>query len=154
MKNAIAFGATGVGLCRTEHMFFEGDRIDSVRQMILADNEAARRKAIKKLLPYQRKDFEGIFKALNGLPGTIRLLDPPLHEFLPHDSKQIADLAKKLKVKPSEIKQRVDALFLLQRMFRAMVTRRRERKRREALKLIRVGNFLLVDNIINDIEVR
>ena len=110
VKNAIAFGATGVGLCRTEHMFFEGDRIDAVRQMILADNEAARRKAIKKLLPYQRKDFEGIFKALNGLPGTVRLLDPPLHEFLPHDAKQIADLAKKLKVKPSEIKQRVDEL--------------------------------------------
>ena len=110
VKNAIAFGATGVGLCRTEHMFFEGDRIDAVRQMILADNEAARRKAIKKLLPYQRKDFEGIFKALNGLPGTIRLLDPPLHEFLPHDAKQIGDLAKKLKVKPAEIKQRVDEL--------------------------------------------
>jgi pyruvate,orthophosphate dikinase len=110
VKNAIAFGATGIGLCRTEHMFFEGDRIDAVRQMILADNEADRRKAIKKLLPYQRKDFEGIFKALNGLPGTIRLLDPPLHEFLPHDTKQIADLAKKLKVKPSEIKQRVDEL--------------------------------------------
>ncbi len=110
VKNAIAFGATGVGLCRTEHMFFEGDRIDAVRQMILADNEAARRKAIKKLLPYQRKDFEGIFKALNGLPGTIRLLDPPLHEFLPHDAKQIGDLAKKLKVKPAEIKQRVDDL--------------------------------------------
>jgi len=110
VKNAIAFGATGVGLCRTEHMFFEGDRIDAVRQMILADNEAARRKAIKKLLPYQRKDFEGIFKALNGLPGTIRLLDPPLHEFLPHDVKQIGDLAKKLKVKPAEIKQRVDEL--------------------------------------------
>ena len=110
VKNAIAFGATGIGLCRTEHMFFQGDRIDAVRQMILADNEADRRKAIKKLLPYQRKDFEGIFKALNGLPGTIRLLDPPLHEFLPHDTKQIADLAKKLKVKPSEIKQRVDEL--------------------------------------------
>ena len=110
VKNAIAFGATGVGLCRTEHMFFEGDRIDAVRQMILADNEAARRKAIKKLLPYQRKDFEGIFKALNGLPGTIRLLDPPLHEFLPHDAKQIGDLAKKLKVKPAEIKERVDEL--------------------------------------------
>ena len=110
VKNAIAFGATGVGLCRTEHMFFEGNRIDAVRQMILADNEGDRRKAIKKLLPYQRKDFEGIFKALNGLPGTIRLLDPPLHEFLPHDAKQIRDLAKKLKVKPAEIKQRVDEL--------------------------------------------
>ena len=110
VKNAIAFGATGVGLCRTEHMFFEGDRIDAVREMILADNEADRRKAVKKLLPYQRKDFEGIFKALNGLPGTIRLLDPPLHEFLPHDKKQIGDLAKKLNVKPAEIKKRVDEL--------------------------------------------
>jgi len=110
VKNAIAFGATGVGLCRTEHMFFEGDRIDAVREMILADNEADRRRAVKKLLPYQRKDFEGIFKALNGLPGTIRLLDPPLHEFLPHDKKQIGDLAKKLNVKPAEIKKRVDEL--------------------------------------------
>ena len=110
VKNAVAFGATGIGLCRTEHMFFEGDRIDAVRQMILAETEADRRKALKKLLPYQRKDFEGIFKALNGLPGTIRLLDPPLHEFLPHDSKQIGDLAKKLKVKPAEIKQRVSEL--------------------------------------------
>ena len=110
VKNAVAFGATGIGLCRTEHMFFEGDRIDAVRQMILAETEADRRKALKKLLPYQRKDFEGIFKALNGLPGTIRLLDPPLHEFLPHDAKQISDLAKKLKVKPAEIKQRVSEL--------------------------------------------
>ena len=110
VKNAVAFGASGIGLCRTEHMFFEGDRIDAVRQMILADNEGDRRKALKKLLPYQRKDFEAIFKSLNGLPGTIRLLDPPLHEFLPHDSKQIADLAKKLKVKPAQIKKRVDEL--------------------------------------------
>ena len=110
VKNAVAFGANGIGLCRTEHMFFEGDRIDAVRQMILADNQGDRRKALKKLLPYQRKDFEAIFKSLNGLPGTIRLLDPPLHEFLPHDSKQIADLAKKLKVKPAQIKKRVDEL--------------------------------------------
>ncbi len=110
VKNAVAFGASGIGLCRTEHMFFEGDRIDAVRQMILAVNEKDRRKALKKLLPYQRKDFEAIFKSLNGLPGTIRLLDPPLHEFLPHDSKQIGDLAKKLKVKPAEIKKRVDEL--------------------------------------------
>ncbi len=110
VKNAIAFGATGVGLCRTEHMFFEGDRIDVMRQMILADNEADRRKAVKKLLPFQRKDFEGMFKALNGLPATIRLLDPPLHEFLPHDKKQIAALAKKMKVKPAEIQQRVNDL--------------------------------------------
>ena len=110
VENAVAFGASGIGLCRTEHMFFEGDRIDAVRQMILADNESDRRKALKKLLPYQRKDFEGIFKSLNGLPGTIRLLDPPLHEFLPQDSKQISDLAKKLKVKPAEIKKRVGDL--------------------------------------------
>ncbi len=110
VKNAVSFGATGVGLCRTEHMFFEGDRIDVVRQMILADNETDRRKAVKKLLPFQRKDFEGMFKALNGLPATVRLLDPPLHEFLPHDKKQIADLAKKLNVKPAEIQQRVNDL--------------------------------------------
>jgi len=110
VRNAISFGATGVGLCRTEHMFFEDDRIDVVRQMILADNEADRRKAVKKLLPFQRKDFEGMFKALNGLPATIRLLDPPLHEFLPHDKKQIVALAKKMKVKPAEVQQRVNDL--------------------------------------------
>ena len=110
VKNAVSFGATGIGLCRTEHMFFEGNRIDAVREMILAENEKDRRKAVKKLLPYQRKDFEGIFKALAGLPATIRLLDPPLHEFLPHDSTQIADLAKKLKVKPAEIQKRVHEL--------------------------------------------
>ena len=110
VRNAISFGATGVGLCRTEHMFFEGDRIDVMRQMILTDNEIDRRKAVKKLLPFQRKDFEGIFKALNGLPATIRLLDPPLHEFLPHDKKQIVALAKKMKVKPAEIQQRVNDL--------------------------------------------
>ena len=85
VANAIAFGASGIGLCRTEHMFFEGNRIDAMRQMILADNEVDRRKALKKLLPFQRRDFQGIFKALEGRPATIRLLDPPLHEFLPHD---------------------------------------------------------------------
>ena len=110
VKNAVSFGATGIGLCRTEHMFFEGDRIDVVREMILAENESDRRKAVKKLLPFQRKDFEGIFKALNGLPATIRLLDPPLHEFLPHDVEQIRDLAKKLKVRPAIISQRVKEL--------------------------------------------
>ena len=78
------FGAEGIGLCRTEHMFFEGDRIKSVREMILADDLAAREKALAKLLPMQRDDFEGIFKAMDGLPVTIRTLDPPLHEFLPH----------------------------------------------------------------------
>ena len=110
VKNAVALGATGIGLCRTEHMFFEGNRIDAVRQMILAENEADRRRALKKLLPFQRRDFEGIFKALDGLPATIRLLDPPLHEFLPHDAEQIRDLAKKLGVRPSVISQRVKEL--------------------------------------------
>ena len=85
VENAIAFGAEGIGLCRTEHMFFEGDRIDAMREMILAGETEDREKALAKLLPYQREDFVGIFRALNGLPATIRLLDPPLHEFLPHD---------------------------------------------------------------------
>ena len=79
------FGATGIGLCRTEHMFFEGERINAVREMILADDEAGRRKALAKLLPMQRGDFEGLFREMSGLPVTIRLLDPPLHEFVPHD---------------------------------------------------------------------
>ena len=83
--NAVAFGATGIGLCRTEHMFFEGNRIDAMREMILAENTEDRKKALAKLLPYQREDFVGIFKELKGFPATIRFLDPPLHEFLPHD---------------------------------------------------------------------
>ena len=82
---AFAFGAEGIGLCRTEHMFFEGDRIKAIREMILADDEAGRRVALAKLLPMQRGDFEGLFKAMNGFPVTVRLLDPPLHEFVPHD---------------------------------------------------------------------
>ena len=82
---AFAFGAEGIGLCRTEHMFFEGDRIKAIREMILADDEAGRRVALAKLLPIQRGDFEGLFKAMNGYPVTVRLLDPPLHEFVPHD---------------------------------------------------------------------
>jgi pyruvate,orthophosphate dikinase len=94
--NAIAFGATGIGLTRTEHMFFEGDRIDSMREMILADTVAAREAALAKLLPYQRADFLGIFKALKGFPATIRFIDPPLHEFLPHEAAQQFDLARKL----------------------------------------------------------
>ena len=109
-KRARQFGAEGIGLCRTEHMFFEGDRITSMREMILADDEAARRKALKKLLPHQRKDFIGILSAMKGLPVTIRLLDPPLHEFLPHDSATQAALAKSLGVKPVAIKQRVTQL--------------------------------------------
>ncbi|MEY3394850.1 MAG: hypothetical protein RL346_1086 [Verrucomicrobiota bacterium] len=110
VKNAVAFGAEGIGLTRTEHMFFEGDRIDSMREMILATNEPARKKALKKLLPHQRKDFYGIFKALEGKPATIRLLDPPLHEFLPHSKEQQLDLAKKLGLKVEDIMQRVHEL--------------------------------------------
>ena len=110
VANAVAFGATGIGLCRTEHMFFEGNRIDAMREMILADDEQARRKALKKLLPYQRRDFQGIFKALEGKPATIRLLDPPLHEFLPHDLAAQRDLAKKLGVSLASIKKRVEDL--------------------------------------------
>ncbi|MBD5779282.1 pyruvate, phosphate dikinase [Pelagicoccus sp. NFK12] len=106
-KNAIAFGASGIGLTRTEHMFFEGDRIDAMREMILADSLEGRQKALKKLLPYQRKDFAGIFKALKGLPATIRLLDPPLHEFLPHTKEQQMDLARTLGIKVEKIMQRV-----------------------------------------------
>jgi len=87
------FGAKGIGLCRTEHMFFEGDRIVAVREMILAEDEEGRKKALEKLLPYQRKDFEGIFEVMDGLPVTIRLLDPPLHEFLPNTPESIAEMA-------------------------------------------------------------
>src|SRR3954453_1459613 len=96
--NAVAFGASGIGLCRTEHMFFEGERIDAMREMILAENIPDRKKALAKLLPYQRKDFVGIFRALKGFPATIRFLDPPLHEFLPHSKEQQAELAKKIGV--------------------------------------------------------
>ena len=108
--NAVAFGATGIGLCRTEHMFFEGDRIDAVREMILAEKQEDRQKALAKLLPYQREDFIGIFKALNGLPATIRLLDPPLHEFLPHDHTAQNALADKLGISADKIGKRVHDL--------------------------------------------
>lgn len=111
VKNAISFGAEGIGLTRTEHMFFEGNRIDAVRQMILAEDDAGRAKALKKLLPYQKKDFTGIFEALEGRPATIRLLDPPLHEFIgTMTAAQISDLAKKIKVSPAFIKKRISAL--------------------------------------------
>jgi pyruvate,orthophosphate dikinase len=110
VKNAVAFGAQGIGLTRTEHMFFEGDRIDSMREMILSTSEVDRRKALKKLLPHQRKDFFGIFKALEGKPATIRLLDPPLHEFLPHSKEQQMDLARTLEVPVETIMQRVHDL--------------------------------------------
>lgn len=109
-KRARDFGAEGIGLCRTEHMFFEGDRILAMREMILAEDAESREKALKKLLPYQRKDFEGIFKAMKGLPVTVRLLDPPLHEFLPHDKKGQTEVAKALGVKPAEVARRVSQL--------------------------------------------
>ncbi len=109
-ENAIAFGATGIGLCRTEHMFFEGDRIDAMREMILAEKTSERIDALAKLLPYQREDFTGIFKALNGYPATIRLLDPPLHEFLPHDHGSQNALAQKIGVSADKIAQRVKDL--------------------------------------------
>ena len=109
-KRAREFGAEGIGLCRTEHMFFDEDRITSMREMILADEETSRRKALAKLLPHQRKDFQGIFTAMKGLPVTVRLLDPPLHEFLPHDAQSQAALAKILNVKPAVVKSRVAQL--------------------------------------------
>ncbi len=137
-KKAVEFGAEGIGLCRTEHMFFEGDRIWPVRQMILSAEDYKRLKdeiaacdnadelkklevafkdpkakfegALKALLPYQRKDFEGLFKAMAGFPVTVRLLDPPLHEFLPQDAKNQAEMAKRLKVKPADVKKMVEEL--------------------------------------------
>ncbi|MGA2684489.1 MAG: pyruvate, phosphate dikinase [Verrucomicrobiota bacterium] len=108
--NALAFGATGIGLCRTEHMFFEGNRIDAMREMILADNLKDRKEALAKILPYQKEDFVGIFKELKGLPATIRFLDPPLHEFLPHDHAAQNDLAEKMGVPVEKIQQRVKEL--------------------------------------------
>ena len=109
-KAAVAYGAQGIGLCRTEHMFFEGDRITFMRQMILATDEKERRTALKKLLPFQRKDFSGLFKAMGGRPVTVRLLDPPLHEFLPHDDSSKRDLADSLGVDMDVISNRVHAL--------------------------------------------
>jgi pyruvate,orthophosphate dikinase len=108
--NAVAFGATGIGLCRTEHMFFEGDRIDAMREMILAESRDERKQALAKLLPYQRGDFAGIFTELKGLPATIRFLDPPLHEFLPHDPASQGLLAEKMGIKVEKIAQRVKEL--------------------------------------------
>ena len=110
VENAIGFGAEGIGLCRTEHMFFEGDRIDAMREMILARNTDDRKKALAKLLPYQKEDFIGIFRKLEGLPATIRLLDPPLHEFLPHDHAQQNALASILGIAQEEISKRVHEL--------------------------------------------
>lgn len=109
-QRARDFGAVGIGLCRTEHMFFQEDRISAMREMILADELPAREKALKKLLPFQRRDFQGILTAMKGCAVTIRLLDPPLHEFLPHEAKAQREVAKQLGVKPSEIVRRVDQL--------------------------------------------
>ncbi|MEX0618681.1 MAG: pyruvate, phosphate dikinase [Pseudohongiellaceae bacterium] len=109
-RQAVAFGAEGIGLCRTEHMFFDGDRIDYMRQMILAVDEVQRRAALRKLLPFQKKDFVGLFKAMDGRPVTIRLLDPPLHEFLPHDDVVRRQLAEKLGVTLDFVIERVKAL--------------------------------------------
>ena len=104
------FGAEGIGLCRTEHMFFGEERIVAMREMILADSEDGRKKALAKIEPYQKADFVGIFEAMDGLPVTIRLLDPPLHEFLPHDARGQAEVAESLGLSPAKVKERVDEL--------------------------------------------
>ena len=104
------FGAVGIGLCRTEHMFFEGEKIKAMREMILAENAEGRRKALSKILPYQQADFKGIFKAMEGCPVTVRLLDPPLHEFVPHDLKGQQEMADTMGVSLQYIQQRVEAL--------------------------------------------
>ena len=109
-KQARSFGAQGIGLCRTEHMFFEGDRIKAVREMILASDEEGRRLALAKLLPMQRGDFEGIFEAMNGYGVTIRLLDPPLHEFVPHQTATQKELAEEMGITLAEVKAKVDSL--------------------------------------------
>ena len=105
------FGAVGIGLCRTEHMFFDNEKIVAMREMILADDIDGRRKALNKLLPYQKEDFKAIFKTMNGCPVNVRLLDPPLHEFVPHDKKGQAVMAEEMGVTPEYIKQRVDSLY-------------------------------------------
>ena len=104
------FGAKGIGLCRTEHMFFEGDRIKAMREMILAENETDRRNALDKLLPYQREDFEGILEAMHGYGVTIRLLDPPLHEFVPHEDENQMEMAEEMGISIEEVKRKVDSL--------------------------------------------
>ncbi|MHC5024448.1 MAG: pyruvate, phosphate dikinase, partial [Planctomycetota bacterium] len=109
-RRARDFGAQGIGLCRTEHMFFEGDRIKAMRKMILAESQAEREKALRKLLPYQRRDFVGIFTAMKGLPVTVRLLDPPLHEFLPHEAAAQRELAREMEVPLKHVQRRVNAL--------------------------------------------
>jgi len=109
-RTARSFGAEGIGLCRTEHMFFEGERIVAVREMILADDEKGRRTALAKLLPMQRKDFAELFEIMQGLPVTIRLLDPPLHEFLPHTEAEMAEVAKATGASVEKLRQRAHEL--------------------------------------------
>jgi pyruvate,orthophosphate dikinase len=109
-RRARGFGAEGIGLCRTEHMFFEGDRITAMREMILATDEAGRRRALAKLLPMQRADFEGIFEAMDGFPVTIRLLDPPLHEFLPHARPEMTAVARALRLPLARVQRQVASL--------------------------------------------
>ncbi|MBN1186049.1 MAG: pyruvate, phosphate dikinase [Bacteroidales bacterium] len=109
-KQARKFGAEGIGLCRTEHMFFEGERIKAMREMILADDETGRRKALDKLLPIQRNDFKDVFRAMDGLPVTVRLLDPPLHEFVPHEEANQKEMAKEMGISVEQIKQKVEDL--------------------------------------------
>jgi pyruvate,orthophosphate dikinase len=107
---ALAFGAEGIGLTRTEHMFFEGDRIDAVREMILSDEVEGRKRALAKLLPMQKEDFKGIFRVMEGKPVTIRTLDPPLHEFLPHEEKDIEKLAHDMWVPVERLQAKVESL--------------------------------------------
>ncbi len=109
-SNAIAFGAEGIGLCRTEHMFFGGERIMSVRKMIVSETQEARKEALAELLPLQREDFEGIFEVMEGRPVTIRTLDPPLHEFLPHSEAEINELANRLSISVEKLKQKIESL--------------------------------------------
>jgi pyruvate, orthophosphate dikinase len=108
--NAISFGAEGIGLCRTEHMFFGGDRIMSVRKMIVSETVEDRKEALMELLPLQREDFHGIFEAMNGLPTTIRTLDPPLHEFLPHSERDIRELAEALRIPEEKLVEKINSL--------------------------------------------
>jgi len=109
-KTAIRFGAKGIGLCRTEHMFFDEDKITAMREMILSDSEEGRRKALARLLPIQRRDFEDIFRIMNGLPVTIRLLDPPLHEFVPHEQESQKELAAQMRISQKMVKEKIESL--------------------------------------------
>ena len=115
-KQAIEFGAQGIGLCRTEHMFFAPNRIIEMRKMILAEDMSKRREAVMNLLPFQREDFKGILKAMEGMPVTIRLLDPPLHEFITLDKPQIEELANELEISVSKVKNRINSLHELNPM--------------------------------------